>query len=374
MKKTLLAVAVLGLFAGAAQAQSSVTIYGIADAGINFDNGKSAAGKNWSLASGQQSTSRIGFKGAEDLGGGLSAIFTLENGYSIDTGAAGNSFPNTATASGAGRLFGRQAWVGLKGAFGAVTMGRQYSPLYLDLLAFDPFEVNQAGNAQRVFGYGLYLIDPLSRVDNSIKYASPTVAGFNGSIAYGFGEQAGAFSNKSTAMADVGYTAGPLNVQLVYQRAFGVPLSFSATGGAPAFATDVAGFGVPGVTVAGASAPDIKTTFLGGSYDFGMVKASLAAADTKIELGTPSIKIRNYLVGVTAPVGVGSLYASWNRNSFNVSNSKTNQYGVGYSHPLSKRTNLYSSFGFTKNDSAVRLNSTLGGIDREFQAGVRHRF
>ena len=117
MKKSLLALAVLGAFAGAASAQTNVTVYGLVDAGIqrtDTDN----SGARWGLDSGLQSGNRLGFKGSEDLGGGLSAIFTLESGFNLDDG----------TQAQGGRLFGRQAWVGLNGGFGTVKFGRQYTP------------------------------------------------------------------------------------------------------------------------------------------------------------------------------------------------------------------------------------------------------
>ena len=120
MKKTLLALAVLGASAGVASAQqSNVTVYGIVDAGVQYKNDGNPAGKTLSLESGQQNGSRLGFKGTEDLGGGLSAIFTLENGFNVDTGTLGQSTPTTQ------RLFGRQAWVGLSSnSFGSVKLGR----------------------------------------------------------------------------------------------------------------------------------------------------------------------------------------------------------------------------------------------------------
>lgn len=168
MKKSLLAVAVLGTLAGAASAQSNVTLYGIVDAGINFDNGRNAAGKTWSVASGQQSGSRLGVKGTEDLGGGLSAVFVLENGFNADDGTMANG----------GRLFGRQAWVGLNSAgLCSIKLGRQYSAIYNALNAIDPFAINQAGDAQRVYGYGLGKADPIARSDNTVTYSSPD---FNG--------------------------------------------------------------------------------------------------------------------------------------------------------------------------------------------------
>ncbi|WP_194722578.1 porin, partial [Noviherbaspirillum malthae] len=135
MKKSLIALAVLGTVAGASFAQTNVTVYGVADAGLaRIDNGRV---NTTALQSGQQSGSRIGFRGTEDLGGGLSAIFTLENGFNIDDGTLGQG----------GRLFGRQAFVGLQGGFGAVKLGRQYNPIRTAVENIDPFGLGLAGNA-----------------------------------------------------------------------------------------------------------------------------------------------------------------------------------------------------------------------------------
>lgn len=347
MKKTLLALAVLGSINGAAFAQTNVSIYGVADAGIAYDKNISAGDKTWRLQSGQQSSSRLGFKGSEDLGGGLSAVFTLENGFSIDDG----------TLSG-GRLFGRQAWVGLNGGFGSVKLGRQQTFLYEAMQVVDPFVINLAGSAQRVFGYGLYAADPLSRTDNTLAYATPRIAGFTGQLSYGFGEQAGDNSVRRQAALGASYVNGPINVQFAYHGANDATLAGSA-----------AALGV------GATA-DLRSAFIGGTYDLGVAKAHLAFADSKAEAGAVETKNRNWLVGVSAPIGAGTVMASYVRNDVrDIANGVSNLYAVGYSHPLSKRTNLYTSYGYTKNDSNVRLNAFANGENGTlFNVGVRHRF
>lgn len=356
MKKSLIALAVLGAFAGTAFAQTNITIYGIVDAGIVYDNNGDPAGKTWRLDSGIQSGSRIGFRGTEDLGGGLSAIFNLENGFNADNGTLGQG---TATTN---RLFGRQAWVGLKGGFGAVKLGRQLSPLYTALYDVDPFHIGLAGNAQRAFGYGLYNIDPFLRIDNTLSYSSPDISGFNGIVSYGFGEVPGAFSSNRNAAVGLAYVAGPVNVQFVYQDSKTVALPGTTPGALGA--------------VFGATA-NLRTAFIGGYYDFGVAKAHLAYADSKADSGTASLKDRNWLLGVSAPVGpVGTVMASWIRNDVrDISSGASNQYAIGYTHALSKRTNLYTSVGYTRNDSNVRLNSVVNGeSDRVFNVGVRHLF
>lgn len=361
MKKSFLALAVLGAFAGTASAQTSLSIYGVVDAGINYDNGGSAAGRQWRLQSGQQSGSRLGFKGTEDLGGGLSAIFTLESGFNTDDGTMGQG----------GRLFGRQAWVGLSGSsFGSIKLGRQQTPLYYATDAIDPFHINQAGNLQAAFGYGLYLRDPLSRSDNTISYTTPNFAGATATVAYSFGETAGSFSTNRNATAGISYVNGPINVQLVYDKATAPSVALAGNQVA-----DFAGFF--GVAATPAPALDVRTAFVGGTYDFSVAKLHLAYADTRSDLGAATLKDRNYLVGVSAPVGgVGSVQASWIRNDFrDLGSAVSNQYAIGYTHAVSKRTNFYTSAGYTRNDSAVRLNAAApGDSDRTFQLGVRHMF
>ena len=357
MKKLVFALAAIPA-AAIVHAQSNVTIYGVVDAGINYDNGGSAAGKAWKLSSGQQNGSRLGFKGTEDLGGGLSAAFTLENGFNADDGTLGQS----------GRLFGRQAWVGLNGGFGSVKLGRQQTALYYAAQIVDPFGINQAGNLQKAFGYGVYALDPLARADNTISYATPNFSGFTGSVAYSFGEQAGNFSGNRNVGLGLSYVNGPVNVQFAYDKvnASGIALTGNLLADANSF-----------LGTTGTPALDVKTSFLGGTYDFGVAKLHLAFADTKADATTASIKDRNYLIGASAPVGAsGKVLASWIRNDFrDFSSAKSDQYAVGYTYALSKRTSLYSSAAYTKNDSGVRLNAaTLGDSDRTFQVGVTHLF
>jgi predicted porin len=336
MKKSLLALAVLGAFAGAASAQTNVTIYGVADAGFNRINNGLA--KTTKLDSGLQSGSRIGFKGTEDLGGGLSAIFTLENGFALDDGTLGQS----------GRLFGRQAFVGLGGGFGAVKLGRQYNPIRAALESVDPFALGLAGDAKQVFSvYG-------ERADNTINYSTPNLSGFSGQLAYSLGEVAG----NSTAGRQIGvsaaYAAGPINGLLAYHK------QNLATGAV--------------------STGDAKSTLLGGTYDFGVAKAHLAYAWNKGSnaVGVTSVDSKDLLVGVSAPVGgAGTILASYiRRNDDLVANRDSNLWALGYTHNLSKRTNLYTSYGKFTNDALATLGAAgaAGQNPSAFNVGIRHRF
>ena len=152
MKKAILALAALGSLSAVAQAQTSVTLYGIVDVGIVRESGTLGPSVT-KLSSGIANGSRFGFKGVEDLGGGMTAFFDLQNGFQADTGALGQG----------GLLFGRQAFVGLGGSFGNIKLGRQYTPIDDLHGAVDPFINNYAGRLQNVFEQGY-----VSRVNNDI--------------------------------------------------------------------------------------------------------------------------------------------------------------------------------------------------------------
>lgn len=187
MKRTALLSFALGALCAHAQAQDNVTLYGIIDAGINYVSnvrGTNGGGSSqFALTSGPMQGSRWGIKGSEDLGGGLKAIFTLENGFTVNTG----------TAAQGGTEFGRQAFVGLSGAFGKVTLGRQYD-MGVDFVA--PYTAN------RYLGYFAAHPDDLDnlnqtvRLNNSIKYVSPEYHGLSAGIVYAFGGKPGSVSTQ----------------------------------------------------------------------------------------------------------------------------------------------------------------------------------
>jgi len=374
MKKSLLALAVLGTFSGLASAQTSLTLYGIVDAGVQYEKGTVRAGDErlWRLESGRQSSSRIGFKGSEDLGGGVTGVFTLENGFNIDDGR----FTTTDT------LFNRQAWVGLNGGFGSVKLGRQQTPLYYAVNAIDPFGINLAGNAQLFFGSGLYARDPLLRTSNTINYTTPNISGFSAQVAYSFGETAGDTTVNRQTDAGISYANGPLNVQLAYHDGNNVTVTGTAANaatGATADPTPLAALGLAAATPGGTTSvpADIETAFLGATFDFRVAKAHVGFGITEVETAAlGDRRNRNWLIGTTVPVGPGMVMASYNRNDVRAAaDGVTNHYAIGYSHPVSKRTNFYTSFGYTRNDDDVRLNAFANGEDsRLFNLGVRHTF
>lgn len=335
MKKSLLALAVLGAFAGVASAQTNVTIYGIVDVGIQrVDTDATEAVWQMEDANGagfNRNGSRIGFKGTEDLGGGLSAIFTLENGFTSDSGTLGQG----------GRLFGRQAWVGLQGAFGAVKLGRQYTVTHLANDTIDPFNTGMAGAINRVFnGNG-------TRTDNTLSYSLPNLGGFSGQVNYSLGEVAGDNSASRQVGLGLAYANGPINVQFAYHDANSDP--------------------------AVAASVDTKTAMLGGIYNFGVAKlhAGFQANETENLAGALTSDDKNWMLGVSAPIGVGEVRASFVRRDADLvtaARGDLDQYALGYVHNLSKRTNVYTSYARQNDKSVANVDNNV------FQVGLQHRF
>lgn len=348
MKKSLLALAVLGAFAGAASAQSSVTVYGIVDAGFNSTDSGAPAGRVNGIASGNQSASRIGFKGTEDLGNGLKANFLLESGFNAD-------------APGAFSFGDRISTVGLSGNFGAVNLGKQTSAIKDAYDQIDPF--GDGGKIAPIsaafFGGDM----PTSgRISNSVKYSSNSYSGFKFGVAYGFGESAGDTGADSNYGVNVGYANGPLNVQFGYHNQ---DESTNPVNGA----TDPVKTG------------EFEAAFLGATYDFGGFKLHAAYGDGKQSpVGGTESKVRNYMLGATVKVSaVGSIMASYSVNdNRTINNADAKRFGVMYAHDLSKRTNLYAGYSRTSNDNGSDLGLVAGAPAGESASvvavGVRHKF
>lgn len=357
MKKSLLALAVMGAFAGAAYAQSSVTVYGIVDLGFDSSsNGAAQNGRTNGIKSGGQSASRIGFKGTEDLGNGLKALFQLEATIAADDGAAFLANPNGSNKGG----FNRFATVGLQSStFGTVLLGRQTSVIKDAYDQIDPFgDGGTIANISKIFFNGT-LDGDFGRISNSVKYQSNSFAGFKGSAAYGFGEAAGSTSANSNFGLGLGYANGPLNVQYGYHNQ-------DATTAATLVPVD-----------------KTKAHFLGATYDFGILKLHGAFADTKVDAAAAGVvdrKYRNYLVGVSAPVGPGTIYASYSANddkTANRTNFDSKKFAISYSYDLSKRTNLYTGYSKTSNDANAFIGTTAANAGRDpssFNVGIRHKF
>ena len=336
MKKSLLALAVLTAVTGAASAQSSVTLYGKVDLGLVLDSGN-AGGKSVRISSGVTGGSRIGFKGVEDLGGGMKAAFQLETGYCADSAAGAPNF-----CTGSNQFMGRQAHGDLTGAFGALSAGRQYSLGFNNLSTIDPFGTGFAGQVNNI-------VDPSGiRLNNSVTYSTPTMSGVTASAEIAFGEQTGNWQANRETGAGLTYASGPAYV----------------------------GFTFYDVGNAAGNGAARKNYLLGGTYDFGVVKLHALVQKSS---GTSTLDVLDLMGGVTVPVAGGNVMASYiHHNDRTLANKDANQIGVGYIYPLSKRTSVYTAFARIKNDNGATFtvgNATAAGTgDKAFNLGVVHNF
>lgn len=329
MDASALALAVVSL--GAQAQSSSLTVYGVADAGVVLEHGGDA-GPVQKVGSGVASSSRLGFKGKEDLGGGMVLTFILENGYSIDTGAAKQN----------GSLFGRQALLCLTTEVGALSIGHQYTPYYkvLNNVA-DPFATGMAGNSQNIF-------DTTTRADNTVEYITPKVHGFSADVQYGFGETAGDSAKNRYIGASGTYERDALTVVLVHQQ------RDNATATAHS-----------------------RTTMLVGRYRFGDITGHIAHARNLNLLGGES---RDTLLGFTAQLGgtnklIASVIA---HDDGSAARQDARQAAVGVSHGLSRRTDVYAAYGHIRNSNGalfrVGTAADTGSGTTGINLGVRHVF
>ena len=198
MKKSLIALAVLAA-SGAAMAQSSVTLYGVADAGVTYLNGAD----NWSgVTSGNNLTSRLGFRGTEDLGGGLKANFVLEGGFNLDNGDGASGYAGA--KAGEGFQFKRRSTVGLAGSFGEVRLGRELTAAYNATARYDVFGSVGIGQSRLWADGGVVdasanatAVTTNQRISNALTYVSPDFSGFKVGVNYGFGETTNGNSDSS---------------------------------------------------------------------------------------------------------------------------------------------------------------------------------
>lgn len=367
LKKNLIVTAILLGTVGAASAQSNVTIYGIVDASITGDRGGAAGGVN-KVSSGAASYSRIGFKGVEDLGNGLSAIFQLETGFKADTGELDST--NT--------LFNRQAFVGLQSKVaGTVTLGRQYTPYHNALAAVaDPFGTGYAGGSKNLFPDSGTNV----RTSNTILYSTPNFSGVTADVAYAAGEQAGNSDAGRSFGGSIGYANGPLNVRVAYNNKNTDTVLVPATGTTAAVAATSKSIGHNTLVAANYDFGVIKL-FLGLGFDKGAGSAPVAVANAFGYRVAPTASLdgNEQLIGLSAPVGTGTILASAQRKNDKTSfNQDATGWGVAYLYPLSKRSNLYAAYGTVKNKNGagytVENNADAGTGDKGFNLGFRHMF
>ncbi|KVN11443.1 MULTISPECIES: porin [unclassified Burkholderia] len=384
MKKLALSTLSLALLgaAGAAQAQSSVTLYGVIDTSITYVHGNDGKANNaWLMGSGNLQGSRWGLKGTEDLGAGLKAIFQLENGFSSNDG----------TLSQGKRMFGRQAFVGLQSdQYGTVTLGRQYDPL-VDLV--------QPVTADNYFG-SLFATpgdvdnnDNSLRVNNTVKYTSPVFAGFQFEALYGFSGIAGAAGQGQTWSAAAAYNNGPIGVAAGYfytsnpSPASGVRTTWSGSSDAIFDGAINSGY---------ASAKSIGIAQVAGQYVFGPVTVGLGYSNAQYKpdgfSGFSSTEKYNtgrgfatYQATPALLLGLGYAYTKASGDT----DAKYHQVSIGADYALSKRTDVYLAGAYQHASGTQRVDATTtqsaqasigsysvnGTKSQEMVAlGLRHKF
>lgn len=340
MKKMSLAIALLSLAPLAAQAQTNVTIYGIADASVGREDADApGVGSRTVISSGTQSTSRIGFRGTEDLGNGLKALFNVEAGVALDNGAQDSA-----------GLFQRRAVVGLQGAFGTVTVGREYGPIAAVVQASDPLGHGFYGSSLGGFGANRLT----RRLSNSVNYKSEAIAGFTGLAAYSAGERTPSDPSGDLAGAALEYRNGPVYVGAGYQQ-----VERLVTGDDKEFA-----FGA-GITM--------------GAFE---VRGSYMEA----ELTGPNNEFKYMILGGAYTAGANKFFLAGHQQRQEAGNGRGNGFTLAYSYSLSKRTNLYSTYARVNNNGTGNFGLTsaggsfvppataFGAHPSVFNVGVRHSF
>jgi predicted porin len=386
MKKNLIVTAIAALaasFAGAANAQSSVTLYGLVDAGFTYVNNVQAPegadhfkNNSFSMTGNNVQMSRWGLRGAEDLGGGMKAIFTLENGFDV---ASGSSI---------GSGFSRQAFVGLSTNAGTVTLGHQTDSVvdYLGPLSatgtWGGTYFAHPGNLDNLNGDAF-------RENNSIKFQSANYAGFSFSGLYGFSNAAGSFAANRAYSIGAGYANGGLKLGAAYMQANGMNTNAGPTAGAIVGGPTT----VPNQDLIFA---DRQRTFgAGGSYSVGAMTFGAIWTQTRQNdnvPGTGSNIVNNYEVNgryaLTPALSLGAAYTFTNAKFAQEEGDSTrvrfHQFGVQTDYALSKRTDIYAEGlvqiasglpeGVTPNAgiSGVALSSSSRQV--VVSTGIRHRF
>ena len=333
-------------------AQSSVTLFGVADAVVQYGTG--SVYSNTQLGTGSNEVSRIGMRGTEDLGAGLSASFWLEAGYNIDTGTSQatntNNQINGATTS--GLTFNRRSTVSLVGDWGETRIGRDYTPQFLSTGVFDAFGGVGIGISETYRGVAAFhpnSAPTAARASNSFGYLLPaTLGGFYGQGQFYRGENVGGAnaSDGNGSGLRAGYRSGPFNV---------------------AIATGTTKY------VTG----DFRMSNIGGWWEFSGAK--VMAQISRDNVGT--IKSRGYQVGIQAPLGNGQirLAQSAYRTDNGATVPETKKYAAGYVYDFSKNTALYTTVVHLTNSggSKFALNGAVTAADNSsngYEFGIRHRF
>jgi len=363
MKKSLVALAVLAA-SGAAMAQSSVTLFGVVDAG--YASGTGSVSDSTAMRTDRIGSSRLGFRGVEDLGGGMKASFHLEAGVANDSGAGSATNSNNQAVSGLtsagtqGLTFNRKSTVGLITSMGEIRLGRDYSPQFYPDAQYDPFGTNGVASSLIAYGGGFAAV----RASNMFAYHSPDFSGFTVMLGTYFGE-----NSKSNVAGAVNNKAGDGNGYHVRYAQGKLALGLAAS------------------TTKTSATTDVKTTTLGGSYNFGVANFMV---NSNVVQNTNQQDIRGVLYGVTVPMGGGTFKVSMATLEQDVlgggvvgvlgtSVAKTDRTAIGYVYPLSKRTSVFGTWARNSNSGGANraLNGAVTGANQSstgYDLGVNHTF
>jgi predicted porin len=332
-----LAALALGVSAGVAHAQSSVSFYGLADAFAGEVRGAGASGSAWQVGSGGMTTSYWGVSGSEELGNGLKAVFTLEDFYRINGGQTG-SFDGQS-------FFGRNAFVGLSGNFGELTLGRNTTPLFVSTLLFNPFGNSFVFSPVVLHTFlgsamGAASVQSDTAIDDSVFYQSPDIGGLSGSALYSNAGVAG-HAGQANYSANILYFAGPFSATVAVQSLHTASLFLNG-------------------------ATEQTAWMAGGAYRLGPVKlyAQYERVDNNNGLTDDTIQ-----AGASAQIGTGSVLASWagtRRRPTDGGDIRWSTVALGYDYPLSKRTDVYAAWRYDTMTSESSGNSLGAGIRMRF--------
>jgi len=368
---------VTGQGAGPAAA-SSTTLFGVVDAAVAFGDGDNS--NRTRLVSGANTGSRLGFRGVEELGGGLAAGFWLEMGLNADDGTGvpsnsnnqptstsnctvGNAAPINpglpvtcvTTAGGSqGTLFNRRSTVSLLSTFGELRLGRDFTAIYRNRDDLDPFRTNGVGaNLADSIGLGGVTAP---RASNMVGYfLPPNLGGFFGELQYYMGENVSNAANDKDGegyQGRIGWASGPWG--------------FAAAAAKTTYNTT-------------ATLGDITSWNVGGHFDFGFARLTAGYYEDKVDQ-LVSVTGKGYIVGGVIPIGAGQIKASYSQYETDAaSNPLARKAAIGYVHNLSKRTAAYATYAHLENKglSAVGLNgssTTAGGNSDGVDLGLKHSF
>ena len=353
MKKSVVALALLFAAVKVAYAQSSITLYGIIDESVQYTHNATPTGSSEvGLYSGNLSGDRWGLKGSEDLGGGLKAIFQLEDGFNLNNGKMASYNGNTTS------IFGRQAFVGLQSdTYGTFTAGRQYDPL-VDMvqgITEDNYFGSTFATAGDVDNY-----DDSSRTNNSLKYLSPVFSGLQVEGLYALGGTAGATGSGQTWSLAAAYNNGPLAVSAGYfvadnaDTTSAIRTGWSSTSDGTFDGPVNSGYD----TAKSINIARVATQYVAGPYTFGlsysnsMYKADAQSAFLVTEKYNTGQAFLNYQATPALLMGLGYSYTRASGDT----GASYNQISLGADYSLSKRTDVYV-VGAWQHASGEQLNT-----------------